>query len=199
MLFRSFVLSTGMAVFSLVLVAVMVFKIKALCFFCLISATVSLALMILSIVGGDWLETGQVIFRGVLVALAVLVFGIGWSTAVERPASEIGKGMPPPVTAPSSPAAVALAKHLTAQGVVLYTAYWCPHCHEQKELFGKEATTALKIVECAPDGQNSQSALCQKKQIQGFPSWEINGKIDSGVKPLAKLASMSGFKGPNGF
>jgi glutaredoxin len=81
----------------------------------------------------------------------------------------------------------------------MYTAYWCPHCHEQKELFGKEGAAALKVVECAPDGHNSQAALCASKQIKGFPSWEINGQLDSGVKPLAKLAAMSGFKGPNGF
>ncbi len=81
----------------------------------------------------------------------------------------------------------------------MYTAYWCPHCHEQKELFGREATAQLKVVECAPDGRNSQAALCKTKNIQGFPSWEINGIIDSGVKPLAKLAAMSGYQGPNGF
>ena len=78
----------------------------------------------------------------------------------------------------------------------MYSAYWCPHCHEQKELFGKQATARLKVVECAPDGQNSQAELCASKKIQGFPSWEINGKVDSGVKPLAKLAELSGYKGP---
>jgi uncharacterized membrane protein len=194
-----FLLSTGMAIFSLVLLSVMVFKIKAFCVFCLLSAIISLSLMVLAMVGGEWAEPGQLIFRGILVSLAVLVFGIGWSTAVERPESGISQGMAPPVTAPSSPAAIALARHLTAKGVVMYTAYWCPHCHEQKELFGKEATAALKVVECAPDGHNSQAALCKTKQIQGFPSWEINGTIDSGVKPLAKLAAMSSYKGPNGF
>jgi uncharacterized membrane protein len=194
-----FLLSTGMAIFSIVLVGVMLFKIKAICAFCLLSATLSLALMVLAIVGGEWAEPGQLIFRGILIGLAVLVFGIGWATALERPESGISKGVAPPVTAPSAPAAIALAKHLTAKGAVMYTAYWCPHCHEQKELFGKEATAELKVVECAPDGQNSQAALCKTKQIQGFPSWEINGTIDSGVKPLAKLAALSGYKGPNGF
>jgi uncharacterized membrane protein len=194
-----FLISTGMAIFSLVLIGVMAFKIKAICAFCLLSAALSLALMIISILGGEWIEPGQLIFRGVLIGLAVLVFGIGWATAVDRPESVISKGMAPIVTSPSSPAAVALAKHLTAKGAVIYTAYWCPHCHEQKELFGKEATAQLKVVECAPDGKNSQAELCKTKKIQGFPSWEIDGTIESGVKPLAKLAAMSGYKGPNGF
>ncbi|MEB3317763.1 MAG: vitamin K epoxide reductase family protein [Cyanobacteriota bacterium] len=194
-----FVLSTCMAIFSLVLLGVMVFKIQAFCAFCLLSATVSLALMVLAIVGGEWAEPGQLIFRGILIGLAVLVFGIGWATALDRPESAISKGMSPPITAPSSPAAIALAKFLTAKGAVIYTAYWCPHCHEQKELFGKEAAAELKIVECAPDGHKNQAALCKAKKIDGFPSWEINGTVESGVKPLAKLAAMAGYKGPNGF
>jgi uncharacterized membrane protein/glutaredoxin len=194
-----FLISTAMAIFSLVLMGVMVFKIKAFCAFCLLSAGLSLSLMVLSMVGGDWQERGQLIFRGVMVSLAVLVFGVGWATAMDRPATSITKGMPPPITAPSSPAAIALAKHLTGKGAVMYSAYWCPHCKEQKELFGKEATAELKVVECAPDGHNSQAALCEAKKIQGFPSWEINGTIDSGVKPLAKLASMSKYSGPMGF
>jgi glutaredoxin len=81
----------------------------------------------------------------------------------------------------------------------MYSAYWCPHCHEQKELFGKEATEQLKVVECAPDGQNSQTKLCQQKGIEGFPTWEINGKLDSGVKPLKSLAKLSDYKGPSDF
>ncbi len=194
-----FFITTAMAIFSLVLIAVMVFKIKAFCAFCLLSAGLSLALMVLAVVGGDWQERGQLIFRGILLSLAVLVFGMGWATALDRPESAISKGMPLAVTAPSSPAAIALAKHLTAKGAVMYSAYWCPHCREQKELFGKEATGELKVVECAPDGHKSQAALCEAKQIKGFPSWEINGSIDSGVKPLAKLAAMSNYSGPTGF
>jgi hypothetical protein len=54
-------------------------------------------------------------------------------------------------------------------------------------------------VECAPDGYKNQAALCESKQIKGFPSWEVNGTIESGVKPLAKLAAMSNYSGPTGF
>ncbi len=190
-----FLISAGMAVFSLLLMGVMVFRIKAFCAFCVLSALLSLALLVLSVIGGDWEDRGQLIFRGVMVGLAVLVFGLGWSAVVERPASEIGRGVAPPVTSVSTPEAIALAEHLSGSGAVLYTAYWCPHCHEQKELFGKEATARLKVVECAADGRNSQKALCDSKKLEGFPSWEINGRIDSGVKPLGRLAQLSGFAG----
>ena len=189
------VVSTGMAVFSAVLIGVMVFGIKDCCPFCILSALLSLALLVLSLIGGDWEDSGQVIFRGVIVALVVGLVGLGWAAAVNRPAAELGRGVPPAVTTASTPQTIALAEHLTSTGAVMYSAYWCPHCHEQKELFGKEATAKLKVVECAPDGRNSQKALCDSKKIEGFPTWEINGKLDSGVKPLAKLAELSGFKG----
>lgn len=190
-----FLLSAGMAVFSLVLVGVMAFQIKAFCTFCLMSAAISLTLFVLSLIGGEWEDTGALLFRGVLTVLAVGLIGLGWATSLNRPESATGPGMPIPVVAASTPATLALAEHLTATGAVMYSAYWCPHCHDQKELFGKEATAKLKIVECAPDGRNSQAALCASKNIQGFPTWEIKGQLDSGQKTLAQLAAMSGYKG----
>jgi len=192
-----YLLTAGMAVFSLVLMAVMLFKIKAMCAFCILSALLSLTLLVLSLLSGDWDDRGAVVFRGVITALLVAISGIAWASAMDRPAEAVrGPGMPIPVSSASRPGTLALAEHLTAKGATMYSAYWCPHCHEQKEMFGKEAAAKLKIVECAPDGRDSQAALCKSKNIQGFPSWEINGKIDSGVKPLAKLAELSGYKGP---
>ena len=190
-----FLASTGMAVFSAVLIGVMVLGIRDCCPFCILSALLSLSLFVLSLIGGDWEDRGQVVFRGVIVALIVGLVSLGWAAAVNQPASDMGRGVPPAVTSASTPQTIALAEHLSSTGAVMYSAYWCPHCHEQKELFGKEATAKLKVVECAPDGRNSQKALCDSKKIEGFPTWEINGKLDSGVKPLAKLAELSGFRG----
>jgi uncharacterized membrane protein/glutaredoxin len=187
--------STGMALFSLILIGLLVIKIHAFCFFCVLSASLSLALFVLSLLGGDWQDQGQVVFRVVLVGLVVGLVGLGWAAAVDRPALETARGAPPVVIASSTPEAIALAEHLSGSGAAMYSAYWCPHCHEQKELFGKEATAKLKVIECAPDGRNSQKALCDSKKIEGFPTWEINGKLDVGVKPLAKLAQLSGFRG----
>ena len=66
-------------------------------------------------------------------------------------------------------------------------------------MFGKEAVEALTVIECAPDGQNNQAELCKSKGVQGFPSWEIDGKVDSGVKPLETLAELSGYEGNTDF
>ena len=155
----------------------------------------SLSLLVLSLLAGDWEDTSQLIFRGVITALLVGITGIAWASAMDRPEVATGPGMPLPVTTSTRPGVMALAEHLTAKGAVMYTAYWCPHCHEQKELFGKEASAKLKIVECAADGRNSQADLCRAKNVQGYPSWEINGTVDSGVKTLQKLAELSGYKG----
>ncbi len=188
-------ISTGMAVFSLVLIGVMVLKIQAFCFFCVLSAGLSLALFVLSLISGEWPDRGQLLFRLVLVALVVGLAGLGWAAAVDRPAGEPGgRGVPPAVTTTSTPEAIALADHLTSTGAVMYSAWWCPHCNEQKQLFGKEAVGRLTIVECAADGRNSQTERCSAKGIQGFPSWEIGGKLDSGVKSLQQLGELSAFR-----
>ncbi|HJN35841.1 MAG: vitamin K epoxide reductase family protein [Prochlorococcus sp.] len=197
-----FAVSCAMATFSLVLIGLMVLKIQAFCFFCVLSACLSLALLVLSIVGGGWEDLAQLLFRGVLLSLAVLLSGLIWASVVDpnrRDAVVTGPGIPPVVTAASRPAQVALAEHLTASGAVIYSAYWCPHCHEQKEMFGKQAAAKLNVVECSADGQNSQRSLCDRKGIEGFPTWEINGKLDSGVKPLKQLAELSGYKGSTEF
>tara|TARA_A100001011_G_scaffold387330_1_gene464905 strand:- start:813 stop:1202 length:390 start_codon:yes stop_codon:yes gene_type:complete len=98
------------------------------------------------------------------------------------------------VTSESSNESIALAKYLKNNGVVKYSAYWCPNCLDQSELFGKEAYKELNVVECAPEGKNSQTQLCIDKNIKGFPSWEINGKIIIGVQTLKDLSELTGFK-----
>ena len=98
------------------------------------------------------------------------------------------------VTSESTKESIALAKYLKNKGVIKYSAYWCPNCLDQSELFGKQAYKELNVVECARDGKNSQTQLCIDKKIQGFPSWEINGKIIIGVQTLKELSKMTGYK-----
>ena len=98
------------------------------------------------------------------------------------------------VTSESTKESIALAKFLKNNGIVKYSAYWCPNCLDQSELFGKEAYKELNVVECARDGKNSQTQLCIDKKIEGFPSWEINGKIIIGVKTLKELSELAGYK-----
>ena len=98
------------------------------------------------------------------------------------------------VTSESTKESIQLAKYLNDNGVVKYSAYWCPNCLYQSELFGKQAYRELNVVECARDGINSQTKLCIDKKIKGFPTWEINGKLNFGVLSLKELSNLTGFK-----
>ena len=98
------------------------------------------------------------------------------------------------VTSKSTKESIELAKYLNDNGVVKYSAYWCPNCLNQSELFGKQAYRKLNVVECARDGKNSKTQLCIDKKINGFPTWEINGKLILGVLSLKELSKLTGFK-----
>ena len=53
------------------------------------------------------------------------------------------------VTSDSTRESIELAKYLKDNGVVKYSAYWCPNCLKQSELFGKQDYRELNVVECA--------------------------------------------------
>ena len=98
------------------------------------------------------------------------------------------------VTSESTKETIKFAKYLKDSGVIKYSAYWCPNCLKQSELFGKQAYKELNVVECANDGKNSQTQLCIDKKIKGLPTWEINGKLFLGVLSLEELSKLTGFK-----
>lgn len=78
----------------------------------------------------------------------------------------------------------------------MYGAFWCSHCLEQKEMFGREAAKELNYVECFPDGYKKGTKIlkaCADAAIEGFPTWIINDKVLSGEIELAELAEMTGF------
>ena len=83
-----------------------------------------------------------------------------------------------------------LAEKLRDSGAKMYGAFWCTHCFEQKQVFGREAQAALPYVECYPDGYRGPSSIakaCTEADIQGFPTWVIRGQKVEGDWPLAYL------------
>jgi len=80
------------------------------------------------------------------------------------------------------------AQCLKDKGAVFYGAFWCPHCQNQKAMFGA-SQKLLPYVECStPDGK-AQLAVCQEKKIAGYPTWEFaDGSKESGEVSLEKLA-----------
>ncbi|TAE56344.1 MAG: hypothetical protein EAZ87_18525 [Nostocales cyanobacterium] len=105
----------------------------------------------------------------------------------------------PPIKNTSGEAEIALAKHLKNIKAKMYGAYWCGHCKHQKELFGKQAWPTITYIECDPKGTNPRPDLCEKAKIQGYPTWEINGKLYPGRQSLENLAKISGYKGKRNF
>jgi glutaredoxin len=101
----------------------------------------------------------------------------------------------PEVTSASPTGAIGLANHLRKTGAKLYTAFWCPHCHSQKQRFGKQAVETLVVIECDRRGINPQTQLCQDKRVRAYPTWEINGKMYAGSHSLETLAELSGYRG----
>ena len=68
-----------------------------------------------------------------------------------------------------------LAKCVTSKGVILYGAFWCPHCLNQKKIFGDDIKY-INYVECAEGGENAQPEVCTKAGVQRFPSWFFPGQ-----------------------
>lgn len=192
---------TAMMVFSGYLMFLLATVIQTVCIYCMASAVMSTSLFVLSLIGRDWEDPGQLIFSGIIVALITLMVSLFLYNQA-NPSSSIAANDPrlgPPIVSVSNPAKIELAKHLSATGAKMYSAYWCPHCHEQKELFGQEATKVLPSVECDPNGINPQADLCQSKQVRGYPTWEIAGQFYSGRQTLEDLANYSGYQGDRNF
>jgi hypothetical protein len=100
------------------------------------------------------------------------------------------------LSAPDDPVARALADHLTKTGARMYGASWCPHCKDQKALFGS-AASRLPYVECSPQGQGTPvAAVCKEARIESYPTWVINGERIESVLTLTELGDKSGFKAP---
>ncbi|HBB34368.1 MAG TPA: hypothetical protein DDZ80_00670 [Cyanobacteria bacterium UBA8803] len=207
--------ATAMFVFSGYLVYLMSFKIKAFCIYCLLSALCSVALMVVTLIGRTWEDIGQLFFTGIVVGMVALIGTLGvYASSEQNLGQPAAQGDPSIIQAPTQPpkpgvgweitttsgeAEIALARHLTEVGVKEYVAYWCPHCHEQKLLFGKEAYAKINHIECDPSGKDAKPKLCVDAGVKSYPSWEINGKLNPGVKTLTELADLTGYKGSRNF
>jgi uncharacterized membrane protein/glutaredoxin len=99
-------------------------------------------------------------------------------------------GKPPAV---EDPVLRALAVHLASTGAKMYGADWCPHCQDQKALFGP-AAKRLPYIECSMGRQGAgQTAECRNAGINTYPTWDIGGKRYVEVLSPLRLAELTGF------
>jgi hypothetical protein len=88
------------------------------------------------------------------------------------------------------------AQCLTDKGTKMYGAWWCPHCADQKEMFGY-AFQYVNYTECSPEGQRTMNEACTKAGIKGYPTWQFaDGSRVQGPQPLTVLADKTGCKLP---
>lgn len=194
-----FVGSTAMTVFSGYLLYVMFSLVGESCVPCILSAGFSLGLWILTLIDNHRKNIGQLLLPGVSVAMIALITTAGLYAYAENPSSFSAGNPTPIVETDSGPSEIALAKHLTSIGATKYGAWWCPHCHAQQTLFGKQAFKDLTYVECDEQGVDPQPATCRAVGVESYPTWDINGELYSGVQSLQRLSEISGYTGPQSF
>ena len=62
---------------------------------------------------------------------------------------------------------------LKDRGVKMYGAWWCPHCQEQKEMFGASFEYA-PYIECGIKGDvHGVAQVCKDENIHHFPTWQF--------------------------
>ena len=163
--------------------------------------------------GGKTVAVG---FLGAFLG-AVLVFGNGSIDAINNPSSSsstllattISGGnpqqkemllyAPPEITTESSAQALRVGKSLQQMEAKMYGAHWCSHCFDQKQTLGKQVfgkdknvdgQPMVRYVECSKDGIDTQFKVCKAKEIPGYPTWEIQGKLYPGEQSLDELEDL---------
>lgn len=77
-------------------------------------------------------------------------------------------------------------------GATFFGASWCPHCNEQKELFG-ETAVLLPYQECSIENTTQQNELCTLEGITEYPTWEFADESRvSGTQTFEALSEKTG-------
>ncbi len=179
-----FVACVGVAV-SVYLTLLGIFDLDATCLWCLASLVLWLVAVVLA-----WRRAAAVLPGGTrltsagLAGIVVLVLHLHYA------------GVFDPAAGPERPHARAVAEALVASGAKFYGASWCPHCQDQKTLFGA-AARRLPYVECSPNGPRApQATECIGADIKGYPTWIINGNRYQRLLSVEQLGRMIGVPPP---
>jgi thiol-disulfide isomerase/thioredoxin len=115
------------------------------------------------------MNKNKIIWLGIVVFLVV---GIIWLVKIPSKSGKLD----------------AFATCIKDSGAIFYGAFWCPHCQNQKAMFGASAKL-LPYVECStPDG-NSQLPICIDAGVESYPTWEYaDGTRETGEISLERLS-----------
>lgn len=180
------VASTGWAV-SVYLTAVSVFVLEATCPYCLASLGVFTAILGLLAwqrppVRSSWRRP---LVPAAMAAALVMLAMHGQSGGPVIPAEG------------EDPYLAGLAAALSDSGARFYGASWCPHCNEQKALFGLSAER-LPYIECSPGGRQGPTApACASAGVRSYPTWVFpDGERIVSVLTASELAERIDYTGP---
>ena len=86
----------------------------------------------------------------------------------------------------------AFAQCLATKQVKMYGLYWCPHCLEQKAMFG-QAFHYVPYVECAIKGSSELTPECKVAGAKLFPSWQFGmDPPKEGIQSMEALSDKTG-------
>jgi len=171
---------------SVYLTAISVFVIQATCPYCLGSLGIFTSIMALLL----WQRPdGSLRFAWPKWLLLTAIPAVVVIAALHAQASEkTARG-------PEDPYLRGLAERVADSGAVFYGASWCPHCQEQKALFGA-SQERLPYVECSPGGPRGPVASsCIGAGVQTYPTWVFpDGSRLTAVMSLQELADRVGYR-----
>ncbi len=88
------------------------------------------------------------------------------------------------------------AQCLADKKVTMYGSFLCPHCDDQKKLFGP-SFRFVPYVECTVRGSRLLTSHCVAEQIRFSPTWIFaDGDRRLGLQPLKVLSEKTGCKLP---
>ena len=71
----------------------------------------------------------------------------------------------------------------------MYGTEWCPHCKNQKALFGN-SFQYINYIDCDKDRN-----ACRDAEITGYPTWKRDGQNYPGEQSLYRLAELTEYEG----
>ncbi len=84
------------------------------------------------------------------------------------------------------------AKCLTKKNVIMYGSFLCPHCDDQKKMFG-DSFKYIHYDECSQMGLPQDVNACKLAQIRYTPTWVLaSGERLVGVQTLKQLSDKTG-------
>jgi hypothetical protein len=90
----------------------------------------------------------------------------------------------------------AFAQCLSAKQAKMYGLSWCPHCVDQKEMFGA-AFHYVPYVECGINATKEETPECKAAGLKLFPSWQFGSELPKeGVLSLERLSEKTGCRLP---